>query len=528
MKSIKQFFLFALLTTPLVFFGCNEGNMSNSSGPSIIIDSEDISFDGLNEGDTIQIPIVVKSDHGIKRTAYFLMNETPNGIVSDEPVYLDNVTYPKEIREELKIPVIYNAKELVIISFDSRNKSSELHFKFNDIRRIPQIIFKDSVKYRESVFENKNFTVSGRITSEYDLKKVTVSTVVNNVVSEERLLALQGQNFTSSVLVVKGLSGIVIKAQNIYDGMTVDTFKIGSVVDDAVNIVMKGGISSLQNFFVDETNIYQGTIVSGSNVRKLTYRVKKSGVYGAEIPITSGATLDEFDFNLAIRGEYGMESVRITGENENNKISSLELSIPKVEAHVLYFKDVKLTTKIGQGLKNWFSCYLEPHVFDQQAAMQNQEMMDFVCAVYDNSQVCLLSPHVFNSSTLYNAAITPYMQGFTQANYCLITANRNSITFDSFDGISTEEGLKDFIDKKIVGTENYNVYTAARGTNRELVPGKGMVYAWGPSSGNHKAFGLIIVKAASFENGVGNVTLDIKVPRADNRTLYNASARVYP
>jgi len=530
MKTIKNILsVFVLITITTSLWSCveiDEYLNGDTTGPTIIVDNELLSYDELNEGDMIRIPLVIKSEYGIKRIAWFLNNETPNGVVADDPVYIDNDEFPKEIVDTINVPVSDNAKELVIICFDKRNRSSEIHVAFNTIKTIPQIIFKDSINSRASVFENKNFTVTGRIVSEYELKSTTVSTIINGVTSSEQTLTLQDTRFTTSLMVVKGLTGIIIKATNINDGVAVDTFKIGAVVDDAVNILMKGGITSLQSFAAGEINSYEGSVVSGSNISKLVYKVRKNDVYGNEINIALGTPLDEFIFKLEILGEEGMQSVQIIGENVNGKTTTIELTIPEVILNVLYFKDVQLTTEIGAGKKNWFACYRAPYAFDQASAAANQEMMDFVCALYDNTQVSLLSPHVFNASQLYNEAITPYMQGFTQANFCLLSGNRPEITFESFNAIKTQEDLDKFIDTSIAAS--YTIYTANRGTNRELVVGKGMVYAWGPSSGNNKEFGIIIVKAISFTNGIGNVTLDIKVPRADYRTVYSASAKTYP
>lgn len=526
-KNILSVFVFITLSTTI--WSCvelDEYLNGDTTGPKITVDNKLLSFDVLNEGDIIRIPLFIQSDYGIKRIAYYLNNETPNGLVASDPVYIDNDEFPKEIIDTINVSVLNNSKELVIICFDKRNRSSEIHVEFNTIKTIPQIIFKDSIKSRSSVFENKNFTVSGRIVSEYELKSASVSVIINGVTSSEQNLSLTNSQFVVSVTAVKGLSGIIIKAENTNNGIAVDTFKIGDVVDDAVNISMKGGITSLVNFASGEINSYEGTVASGSNMSKLTYKIKKNGSYGDEVVIPLGSPLDEFTFKLDILGEEGMQGVQIIGENVNGKTASLELTIPEVILNVLYFKDVQLTTEIGTGKKNWFACYRAPYAFDQASAAANQEMMDFVCAVYDNTQICLLSPHVFSSSQLYKDAISPYMQGFTQANFCLLSGNRPEITFDSFNAIKTQEELDNFIDTNIASS--YTIYTAARGTNRELAVGKGMVYAWGPSSGNNKEFGLIIVKAVSFENGIGNVTLDIKVPRADYRTVYSASAKTYP
>ena len=530
MKTKKLFFTTILiLTTIFIYTGCNEIDeylSGDTTGPTITVNNELLSFDGLNEGDIIEIPVDIKSEHGIKRVAYFFKNETPNGLVADDPVYIDYDDLPTEISETIKAPLSYSAKELVIITFDKRNRSSEIHVSFESTKTSPKIEFKDNVKYRASVFENKHIVISGNIISDYNITSSTYATIVENVTSAYQDLTLNNNSFSATIQIVKGLSGIIIRVENENNAVVADTFKIGAVVDDAVNIVMKGGITSLTGFSAGQVNEYEGSIVSGSNITKFNYQVKKEGVWGTEIEIPIGTPADEFDFTLAINGEMGMESVKLYAENTNGKSSTLELIIPEVINNVLYFQDVKLTTAIGPGLHNWFSCYQEPHVFDQVTARQHQEMLDFVCSLYDGTQVSLLSGHIVNASALYNQALVPYLEGFSMVNFCLLSANRNEITNESFDAIKTEEDLNNFIANQIALT--YTVYTASRGTNRELVPGKGMVYAWGPSSGKNMAFSIIMVKEVSLVNGVGKVTLDIKAPRTDYRTIYKDSSRTYP
>ena len=91
--------------------------------------------------------------------------------------------------------------------------------------------------------------------------------------------------------------------------------------------------------------------------------------------------------------------------------------------------------------------------------------------------------------------------------------------------------MTDFINKKIKGPtseggENYNATTANRRVSGDMVPGAGFVIAWGSwnfidNTVNNQAFGLVIVKEYTTANGIGNVTLEIKVPAEDNRTKYN-------
>lgn len=520
---------FMIIASLCLYSGCNEIDeylSGDMTGPTITVNQELLSYEGLNEGDMIEIPVHINSKHGIKRIAYFFKNETPNGLVAGDPVYIDYEDTPAEITETIKTPLNYSAREMIIISFDKRNRSSEIHVSFKATKTSPKIIFKDNVKYRASVFENKSIVISGNIVSDYTITASTYATIIDDVTSPSQNLTLNNNSFSISLLVVKGLSGIIISVENENNALVVDTFKIGEVVDDAVNIVMKGGITSLQSFAAGQLNEYDGSIVSGSNITKLVYQIKKEGVWGNELPLAIGNPADEFDFTLAITGEMGMESVKLSAENINGKSATLELIIPEVINNVLYFQDVKLTTAIGPGLHNWFSYYQAPHVFDQVTARQHQEMLDFVCSIYEGNQVCLLSGHIFNASTLYNEALTPYLNGFSTVNFCLLSGNRNEITPASFDAINTEEDLNNFIANQIASS--YTVYTASRGTNRELIAGKGMVYAWGPSSGNNKAFSIILVKEVSFEGGIGKVTLDIKAPRTDYRTIYKDSARAYP
>ncbi|MDD2284205.1 MAG: hypothetical protein PHQ11_02235 [Paludibacter sp.] len=442
------FTIFIFFATVFSYSGCNEIDeylSGDTTGPTITVNDELLSFEGLNEGDMIEIPVKITSKYGIKRLAYFYKNETPNGLVADDPIYIDKEDTPTEISETIRLPLTYNAKELVIISFDKRNRSSEIHVRFEATKTSPKIVFKNNVKYRASVFENKNFVISGNINSDYNLTSTVFSTIIDDVVSAPKNLTIDGNNFSATVFVTKGLSGIIIRVENENNAVVVDTFKIGEVVDDAVNITMKDGITSLQNFGAGEVNTYEGNIISGSNISKFVYQIKKNGNWGNEINIPIGDPADEFNFTLAIMGESGMESVKLYAENTNGKTSTIELIIPEVINKVLYFKDVKLTTAIGPGLHNWFSYYLEPHVFDQVTAREHQDMLDFVCALYDNSQMSLLSGHIFNASTLYNQALTPYLEGFSTVNFCLLSGNRNEITFESFDAIKTEEDLNNFI-----------------------------------------------------------------------------------
>ena len=536
MKS-KYFYILSTLSIILIFAvaGCKkEWKDAVGSGPEIIISDAFKSISGINVGDEVTIPVSVKSESGVKRLAYYFIKTTANGTEAGTAVNIDRDDFPKELQQDIVFTITDNMSELVIVSFNKENFSSEVHIAMSEIRQLPVLTFKDGIDFQQTVFENKKMKIEGQITSAFDLESITYQTLINGTYSGETPIAFTDKKntpFEANVTVVDGLSAIIIKAVNIYDGKVVDTFKIGSVAADAVSIALEGGMTDIDVVYADSVNTISGSASSGSDMKSLSYAISTNGVYGSEQAIDLGTPLDQFAFNFSFTGTSGMDAIRISGENEGGKTQVIEYPIEKVYTKLLHFSNIVLTTEIGPGKNNWFSAYQAPHVFDITNAAQNQLMLDFAFIKYTATSNRIVPAAVFNASTNYRNATAPYMVGFTKAPYTLVTANRPHINDQVFNELGWDGELNNFLQSSIIaptsqGGENYNLVVANRRVSGDMVPGSGFVIGWGSwnftdNTVNNQAFGLVIVKAYTEENGFATVTLDIKVPAQDNRTKFN-------
>ena len=533
----KYFYILSTLSIILIFAvaGCKkEWKDAVGSGPEIIISDAFKTISGINVGDEVTIPVSVKSESGVKRLAYYFIKTTANGTEAGTAVNIDRDDFPKELQHDIVFTITDNMSELVIVSFNKENFSSEVHIAMSEIRQLPVLTFKDGIDFQQTVFENKKMKIEGQITSAFDLESITYQTLINGTYSGETPIAFTDKKntpFEANVTVVDGLSAIIIKAVNIYDGKVVDTFKIGSVAADAVSIALEGGMTDIDVIYADSVNTISGSASSGSDMKSLSYAISTNGVYGSEQAIDLGTPLDQFAFNFSFTGTSGMDAIRISGENEGGKTQVIEYPIEKVYTKLLHFSNIVLTTEIGPGKNNWFSAYQAPHIFDITNAAQNQLMLDFAFIKYTATSNRIVPAAVFNASTNYRNATAPYMVGFTKAPYTLVTANRPHINDQVFNELGWDGELNNFLQSSIIaptsqGGENYNLVVANRRVSGDMIPGSGFVIGWGSwnftdNTVNNQAFGLVIVKAYTEENGFATVTLDIKVPAQDNRTKFN-------
>ncbi|ATL47783.1 hypothetical protein COR50_11745 [Chitinophaga caeni] len=509
--------------------GCKKDE-DQLQGPVITISDEYLNVEGYNVGEEISIPVHIEAVAGVKRLAYYIIYNNANGTESGTPTYIDNTDYPTSLDEDVVFTVEANFRELVIITFDKYHKNTEVHISPENVRSAPILEFKDGIDSRESVFENKKLTVEGSITSEYDLESVTFQTIVDGTASPETSIAFSNPkniDFAATVVIPKNMTAIVIKAKNSFGGMAVDTFKIGTVVDDDVSIAMEGGATAVPVVYAGVENTLNGNVYSGSDVTSLTYALKINGVYGPENNITIGDVKDEFAFSLKFNGDKGTEAIRITGMNAGNKTRATEFPVEKVYNKLVRFTNIQLTTEIGPGKNNWFAAYQAPHVFDINTAAAQQLMLDIALVKYSSTSFRIMPAAVFAAGTAYADAMAPYMVGFTNATYTLVTANRPAITPAAFDNLEWDGQMMEFLDAKVrapvaQGGENYNFYKTNRRTNSDLKAGSGFIIGWGqwdPIS--NQAFGIVMVREYSVSNGVATATLEIKVPEVDNRTKYN-------
>ena len=535
--TLRNFYKICILSSLwlVALTGCRkEWKDAVGAGPEITISETYKEISGINVGDQVTIPVAVKSGSGVKRLSYYFIRKTANGTTSGTPVNIDREDLPTDLTHEITFTIEPDMLELVIVSFNKENFSSEFHVTMSEIRQLPTVTFKDGVKYQETVFENKILRIEGQVVSQSDLESIIYQTAIDGNYSAGTAIAFTDKKntaFVAPVEVVRGLTAIVIKATNVHGGFASDTFKIGTVAEDAVSIALAGGATNINAIYADSSNVITGNASSGSDFQALTYAIKKDGVYGPEQQIELGSPADEFTFNITVAGQKGIEAIRISGANEGGKTQVTEFPVSKVFSRLLHFPNVVLTTEVGPGKNNWFSAYQAPHVFDVANAAQNQLMMDFAFIKYTATADRIVPAAVFNANATYTAAMLPYMTGFTKAPYTMVTANRTSINNASYSAINWDGELTDFIQKKIIATanqggENYNVVTANRRVSGDMVPGAGFVIGWGAwnmatSAVQNSAFGLVIVKNYSTANGFATVTLDIKVPADDNRTKYN-------
>lgn len=529
---MKKFILYIscmLLYFGVIITGCKKTEI-NAPAPVITVDDSYKNIEGLNEGQELVVPVKVSSPVGLKRLAYYVISNTSNGTSSGEPVFFDRTDAPDNMEETIKVTVQSNFKELVIIAFDINHNNSELHINTDNIRAVQKINFKDNIKERASVFAGKRLSIEGNIVSEYDLSSLSYQVTINGVTSPETAISFEDKRnipFQFNVDVVENLSAIIINTKNIHDAFVTDTFKIGSVQEDAVVIAIADNKNPVEKLYTTINNTFSGAVFSGTSVSTFTYAVKRNGIYGAEQPLTIGTPADEFNFSFDILGEGSIEAIRIQGENEGGKKGMAEFKVGKVYNPLKEFKNVVLTTEIGPGKNNFFAAYQAPHLFSIENAAPYDEMIDLGFFKYTATSNNIMPPGVFTAGAAYANALAPYMTGFDKAAYTLVTANRASANSTSYDTLHWDTQLMEHIEKKVAaptaqGGENYNIYETNRRTNNVFNPGQGFYIGWGRWEPIlNQSFGIVIVRDYKNENGIGTITLDIKVPMEDQRTKYN-------
>lgn len=529
MKAIFHFYTMSLLML-LIAGGCKKVDDQSGSKPVITIDEKYTKVEGLNAGDLLQIPVQVQSERGIKRLAWYLITKTANGTSAGNPVAVDRTDAPTSLTDTIRFTVADNFLELVVIAFDVEHNNSEIHITTENIRSVQSIQFKDDVSHRASVFEGKKIVIEGKVVSEYDLSAISYQTIQQGTASVETPVAITDKRnapFAIDINVTSGLAGIIINTTNVYNAVVKDTFTIGKVQDDAVVVSLANNMNGIEKMYTTVNNTVSGTVFSGSAVTSLSYAIKKSGAYGAEITLPIGNPADEFPFSFNFIGENDIQAVRITGANAGGKNSVVEYNVAKVYKPLKLFTNIVLTTEIGPGKNNFFAAYQAPHVFSIDNAAPNDERIDLGFFKYTATSNNIMPPAVFTAGTAYANALAPYMTGFDKAPYTLVTANRPSANSVSFDTLLWDTQLMEHIASKVAapaaqGGEGYNIYGTNRRTNNVFNVGQGFYIGWGQWDPiNNQSFGMVIVRDYQVNGAYATVTLDIKVPEEDQRTKYN-------
>lgn len=529
MKYTQALSLFCCLW--IGFSSCKKTSPADRPKPEIEISEEYTKLKTLNEGETISIPVEVRSTLGIKRLAYYIIRKTSNGTASSTPIYLDPTDAPKRLTETISFTATNDFLELVVIAFDVKMGNSEIHIAIDQIRSVQRILFKDGVRSRPSVFEGKRIMIEGQVESEFDLSELAYQTIINGTPSSLQNIAISNPlnaSFAVPINVVKGLSAIVLHTKNKYNALVRDTFSIGSVQDDAVVLALKDNKTAVERLYATVQNTIEGQVFSGSDMTSFSYAVKKDGQYGAEINLPLGTPADEFGFSIQIMGEAGIEAIRLKGENAGGKTKEVEFVVHKLYRPLKVFRNVVLTTEIGPGKNNFFSAYQEPHVFGIENAAPYDELIDIGFFKYTATSNNIMPPGVFVAGPAYANALAPYLVGFDKAAYTLVTANRPSVNNFSFDTLHWDEQLMEHVQRKVAaptaqGGENYNIYGTDRRTNNVFNVGQGFYIGWGRWQPIlNQSFGIVIVRSYVVSGQFATLTLDIKVPEEDQRRKFNS------
>lgn len=523
MKKRIIYNLLLVMSAFFIFNSCSDDD-ETINAPSINIPDDKKEIKGANEGDPVSIPFSVKADDGIRRVAYYFIVDTANGTKNEDPVVIEDFKdeFPKTYDGSVDFLIRTEMNTLILVVFNKENQASEIHIPLSELKELPVLIFDKGVDFKEKAFLGKNLKIKGNVTSEYDIKSF-VYRVVNNGVPgspvEIPVIDRQNVDFNTTIVVEEGLQRVLFEVKNVHDGTIEKAFRVLNVLtDDDISIEMEGGVTQWLDYFEGEVNTINGTVESGSNVTGLSYVIKKNGQYGTPVKVNvPDDVTDIFNFKLEIEGEAGTEEIKIIATNESDMVEEFILNVPVVESYIVYMKDVVLTTEIGKGKHNWFSCYLKPHVFDQETAAQNDEMMDFVAAKYTTGVPYLLSAMVYTAGGNYATSVSPYMVGFTKMTYLLMTANRADAK-NIFDSIEKTSDMEAFFD-------NVPYYsTAGRYTSGALTAGNHHVIGWGEGSTKNKAIAIIKLKEINTSDGISTVKFDIKFGKPDYRTKYNAAS----
>lgn len=520
MKKNILFCLFFLFSSLFIFNSCNDENEIPNS-PNIDILDEKTKIDGANEGDLISIPFSVSTDQGIRKIAYYFIVNTANGTINEDPITIENFTenFPAKYDGSIDFSVRAEMNTLILVVFDKNNQASEIHIALSDLKKLPVFMFDKNLNFKEKAFLGKKIRIKGNATSEYDIESFTYRVKNNGIVGNPVSIPIADKHnvdFDLSLVVESGLEAVLFDVTNIHGGKVEDEFRILNVfTDDAISIEISNGLTELSNYMEGDENLIVGVVESGSDITSLKYSVKKNGVFGEfeEVEIPEEVT-DLFDFTIKIIGEFNSEAVKIVATNESELEEEVILTISNVDSYIVYMKDVVLTTEIGEGKYNWFSCYKEPHLFDQTSAAQYPEMMDFVAAKYTNGTPNLYSAMVYTAGGNYAIAVSPYMVGFNKMTYLLMTANRA-------DAKNAFETIQKTSDMEKLFNDNAYYATAGRYTSGTLTAGNHHVIAWGNGSQQNKAIAIISLKEIVTVDGVSTVKFDIKFGKPDYRTMYN-------
>ncbi|MDD4193278.1 MAG: hypothetical protein PHI28_18225, partial [Mangrovibacterium sp.] len=242
-------------------------------------------YESINEKGNLEIPIKITCEAALKKAFY----KTVDKIVGyGKPVVSAEKSIPvsgNTLDTVIEIPVTMNLYQIVIAVYDDNDVVYLRTVKVEEVKKAPVLTFKDGINIRKTAAIGIPFKIEGNVTSEHELKQIGLTPVNNGNPGATVSLDLGNKsnvNFSASVPVAAGLQYVLLKAENIFGGITVDTFRVQNVVnEDFISITIAENQTELNYFFDQEDNELKGAVSSGSDIISLRYAVTKNGSEGA-------------------------------------------------------------------------------------------------------------------------------------------------------------------------------------------------------------------------------------------------------
>ncbi|MFV0590564.1 MAG: hypothetical protein ACK5M7_04195 [Draconibacterium sp.] len=490
-------------------------------------------YEYLNENDVLEIPVKYSSTNGLKKAFYKLVSKNENSYKYSYSTEYSIPVSGNSLDITLSIPVAINLYSVVIAVSDNNDVMSVETVKIEEVKKSPEITFKNGINTRKVVAIGIPFNIYGNVQSENELKQLSFIPVKNGQMGTPVQLGTGDKSnvdFVAEVPVEAGLQYVLIKAENIFEGVSIDTFYVESVVnDDFITLTMNQGITELSRFFEQESNAIQGSITSGSDIKSLRYAITKEGVEGTMQDVSLDDVTNEAEFSIDILGEQGMENVKLVAENDQGKVVTLNLTIPDVLVRLAEI-DVEMSTDPADN-KAFLALYHAPYVFGYDEAFQNQEMIDWILVNRGNSAQPVSGLAYSAGETYYNA-ISPYIPGFTKLTYLFLSSRRSGISLPIYNTIEAEQDILTVMENY----GSYNIYTGSRRVGDYYDPSNkkdgAFIIGWGththpevsPAVVNNVAWAMVWVKQVILKsNGHYQVSFHIKYPKDDKRTPNNES-----
>lgn len=505
-------------------------------------------YETLNASDKLEVPVKIVCESGLKKAFYKIVTQEPDQM----PKVGDEITIPVEgnvLDTTLTITVTPNLYGVVIAVYDQNDKVNSRTIRVQSVKNIPALSFKDDVKFRKTVCVGIPFNIIGKVQSEHELTSVSLIPVVSGKESTPVIIQLVDKmavefTFIQSVPVVNGLEHILLKAENVFGGVAVDTFKVLNVVtSDFVEVVLADNATELTRIIANESSLVSGTITSGSDITSVKYAAKINGSLAnlADATLTDNVG-NETKFSFNIQGVKGLESVRVVATNNGGKTTTMDFVVPSLRYRLVSLKDVEMSSDPADN-KCFLALYESTKVFGVSTALSKQDRIDFYLANKGNG-VQPLSPHAYGAGQAYYDASLPYLKGFTELTYAFLSAKRGKITQEAINELVYDYDLDEFLKTRIMAPapdgENYKILTASRRVgdtfNDSSKKDGGFLLGWGththptvsPAVVNNVGFAIFYVKSVTKKaNGHWKMVFDVKFPVEDLRKS-NHSGSITP